>query len=835
MSNLEQTALDQCDKEPIHIPGSIQGFGCLLAAERESNLVAAISENCNEVLGRMPEQCLGQDVADLFPPELIHAMGNKLSYSTISDRRELAGSIAGKSAKFDVYVHLSGEYNILEIVSEAVPKRGIQDRVASITAGMQIAGSLQEIFDLAVANIQSITEFDRVLFYRFMPDDAGEVVSEQRTAQMESYLGLRFPAWDIPVQARKLYATTPIRVIADVAAPNKPLRFAAGTEAKDIDLAKAMLRGTSPVHLEYLSNMNVGSTLTVPIVVDGKLWGLVACHNEKPIEPQVYVLDAAETAGKILSFGIAQFLKIQATEFGRTTGPIRNDFIGLQTGTNSLGDFTRSVSDRAAEEIDFAGFAVRSSERWFKTGAAPSDLIDLDGITDLHTIDSEIAPISFCNKAMNALSTRGASGLAGFLRVPVSDDPPIEFVFFRAPQDTHIEWGGAPDKTVSEDDEGVRLSPRKSFRKYLAEHADFSEEWTHHDLEFARNLQSECADSFSAALTITQQKTHLRILADELNHRVKNILSLVKSLTSQSQIHTKSAQEYAQSLERRLFSLAASHDLLTRADMQGVELRELVKAELEPFLTPAAQARAISGPALKVAADAIPMAALLVHELTANATKHGALSCAGGAVTVSWEICDQQLILNWQERGGPQVAEPKRRGFGMELLQYAIPYEFDGKAELDFAPEGFSARYALPIKHFLSQSSETEDTVPEAEEDVSMTASEPGQSALVVEDSYLIAAEHIRMLESMGFAHVECASNISAALDVIKDKAFDLVLLDLNLRGDSGLKVADELLRQNAKFLFVSGYERSDEMPDRFAKVPMLRKPLNMQELRNRV
>lgn len=821
----DDLALENCDKEPIHITGSIQHFGCLIAFDRKTQEIVAISVNCEEYIGKAPEQCIGHTLDALFDRSVLHTVSNKLAYSTIESRREFVASISQPDKAIDVFVHAGPQFDYLELLDTSSASRAAQARIASLTSGMQKLETLEEVFDLAAQTVHIVANYDRTMFYRFLPDGSGEVVAECISGNMEPFLGLRYPAWDIPKQARKLYATTPIRAIADVDEPGVPLHFATGISAQDLDMSVAVLRSSSPIHCEYLRNMGVSSTMTIPVVVDNQLWGLITCHHNKPRIPTIDILDAAEVIGHIISFTIARLTRQKIADYQTFVADIRDNFISFQTRLKTEKQFLESAQKAAGEALQFDGIGLRSKVDWHTLGSAPSHFENTD--TSAFRIPSDVADLIASNTASPALGQANGVQLGGHLEIPLITEPATSLVFFRKTIGSHVAWGGHPHKNIEEVDNKMRLSPRKSFARYIEENGETCDEWSASDILFAQSLQRECASSQSAAGRILQQKDNLRVLADELNHRVKNILALVKSLSTNARESTGSSGDYATSLEQRVFSLAASHDLLTRSEMEGVSLRALAAMELEPFLSEAQIEAALSGPDVTLSTDAVSMATLLIHELTSNAVKHGALSVSGGRVEVSWEVTGSEFFFRWREYGGPEITPPTRRGFGMELLEEAIPFEFNGKAELTFAPSGFAADYTMSAHPFLRKGAVVEESRARPyRNDVSAPENSKRGTALIVEDSYLLASEHAKILGRHGFCEVAKASNVGAALSILDESTPDFALLDINLRDEMSFAVADRLVDMGVPFAFVSGYGSAAKVPTKFAHAKLLKKPL---------
>jgi PAS domain S-box-containing protein len=189
-----------------------------------------------------------------------------------------------------------------------------------------------------------------------------------------------------------------------------------------------------------------------------------------------------------------------------------------------------------------------------------------------------------------------------------------------------------------------------------------------------------------------------KLLLNELNHRVKNTLSIVQSIARQTLGDGKDAK----ALEARLMALSRAHDMLTAKIWENGYLRTVVTTELEPFRRPSGPQISVEGPDLKLGVNATVAFAMAVHELASNAAKYGAMSQDGGRAELSWGVHDGVVTLDWRESGGPPVAEPTRRGFGAKLLERGLARQINGRAELEFAPEGVRYRMEAPLQMLQS-------------------------------------------------------------------------------------------------------------------------------------
>ena len=185
-----------------------------------------------------------------------------------------------------------------------------------------------------------------------------------------------------------------------------------------------------------------------------------------------------------------------------------------------------------------------------------------------------------------------------------------------------------------------------------------------------------------------------KLLVNELNHRVKNSLTTVQSIASQTLRGAPDLQSAREAIEQRVFSLARAHDLLTASNWSGADMKDVVARAVEAFTT--AQFH-IDGPSVDIAPQKALALSMALHELATNAAKYGALSAPTGAVDLDWRLEDGALRLCWTEHGGPPVESPTRRGFGSRLLERGLVRELGGSTVLQYAPEGVTCEIVAPL------------------------------------------------------------------------------------------------------------------------------------------
>lgn len=295
-----------CDQEPIHIPGAIQPFGILLALRAADLVVIAASANLAALPhGMDAAAALGRTAADLFDDASMQRLASAAAEAPHLVRPILLQGRAGTS--HDASIHRHDTILIVEIELAAIPVSGKSDVIVAVSAAidrLQVAFDTATLCRLAIQEIRALTGFDRVKLYRFASDWSGEVIAEDRADSMSSFLGLHFPASDIPAQARELYRKSPIRLIADIGYAPVPLLVLPSWGAP-IDLSLAQLRSVSPVHLEYLGNMGVAASMSVSVMRGGELWGLIACHHSKPFTIGRDILQGCRLLAQVLAWQLA--------------------------------------------------------------------------------------------------------------------------------------------------------------------------------------------------------------------------------------------------------------------------------------------------------------------------------------------------------------------------------------------------------------------------------------------------------------------------------------------------------------------------------------------------
>jgi two-component sensor histidine kinase/CheY-like chemotaxis protein len=374
---------------------------------------------------------------------------------------------------------------------------------------------------------------------------------------------------------------------------------------------------------------------------------------------------------------------------------------------------------------------------------------------------------------------------------------------------------------------GPRLTPRKSFEAWQEVVRGQSAPWTAADLRIAEGLRVtllevilQLADLAARERRTAQERQELMIA--ELNHRVRNILSLVRGLVNQSRGTAETVEEFASVLGGRIQALARAHDQITSLNWAPAALRSLVESEAGAYLGSRAGRVNLGGPDIALDPKAFATLALVVHEMMTNSAKYGALADSTGQVDVSWRLdSNSSLVIEWKESGGPPVQPPNRRGFGTTIIERSIPFDLNGDADLRFDLLGVQARFVIPANYVqlvASTRGPDKEAPPQQRPRLSGTA-------LIVEDNLIIAMSAEVILLELGARHIETAASVAEAMRAIERVKPDFALLDLNLGSENSIAIGRKLSQLKAPFIFATGYGERAPIPSELSHAPVIQKP----------
>ena len=476
-----------CEHEPITIPGSIQPHGLLLVLRSPGLTVVQASANLPHFLNAAPGEMLGQPVGQWFDEASARSLGEAAQSDDPGRANPLPLTArAAPNERFDGILHRCEADFILEL--ERAQPGAVPNSVRGAFLKLQNASTEAEICWIAAKEARRLSGFDRVMIYRFAPDWSGEVVAEAREDGVDSYLGTHFPASDIPKQARELYTRKLLGFIPYVS--YLPVPLLALEEGPPLDMSYCVLRSVSPIHLEYLRNMGVAATLTVSLVIEGKLWGMIACHHGKPwFRPFAFRQDCQflgqVTAARIEACAAAA---TQTYRFKRTQ--MLAKFLEQIAAT---GDFARGLVQGQPNILGFVestGAAVLFDKVCVTVGRVPSDAALIELRDWLVTRSAEPLFATHELSLLYPAAREWKSRASGLLAVEILPEHGCYVFWFRPELVRTVTWAGDPNKPVVVEQGQAKLCPRKSFEAWKETVELQSYPWTEAEVDSATELRN---------------------------------------------------------------------------------------------------------------------------------------------------------------------------------------------------------------------------------------------------------------------------------------------------------------------------------------------------------
>ncbi len=492
--------LTTCDREPIHIPGNIQPHGVLLSLDEESLAILQVSENVRELFSRDPSEVLGKSLSELLGP----AKGDEIVRGLRNPFLEKNPLYVGS---FSVWTRDAGErlYNAIAhrhqgcllvefevaIEDQSASFQNLYPLVRTFMTRLQEVGTVPELSQMAADEVRRLTGFDRVLVYNFNPEWQGHVIAESKDDSLPSYLDLWFPASDIPAQARELYRLNRLRLIPDCTYRPVPLVPSLNPKTgAPLDLCYAALRSVSPVHIEYLHNMGVVASMSISVLRDGNLWGLISLHHKtaRPVPFQTRV--ACDFLGQALSTQIAGSENRTEYEHRLYLKSISTKLLGFMAEEEQFIDGLVNHPDELLSFADAGGAAVLFEGKCSLLGQTPSeetvwaltDWLSTQGQEVFHT-DQLLSELPESENLREAAT--------GILAVSISKLYSSYIFWFRPEVVRTVRWSGDPRKPVETDASGtMRIHPRKSFEAWKETVRGRSLPWRQSEIESAAELRN---------------------------------------------------------------------------------------------------------------------------------------------------------------------------------------------------------------------------------------------------------------------------------------------------------------------------------------------------------
>jgi chemotaxis family two-component system sensor kinase Cph1 len=491
--------LTNCDREPIHIPNAIQPHGILLIFNEENWQITQVSDNTASIIGYSPQELLNQDLSIIFSTEDLDAITRCLDrdFEAINPLNLKITNPDQETINLSGIVHRSLE-NLIVLELEPIHQEEGYDFLEfyqltrQLLAKIKHASNVSSLSQLITEEIREITNFDRVMVYRFDLDGSGEVIAEAKQPELPAYLGLRYPDSDIPRQAKELYRLNKLRLIPNVNyQPSALIPSLSPVTQNSPDLSLSVLRSVSPLHIEYLQNMQVGASMSISILKNHRLWGLIACHHQSSKYISYHVRTFCELIGQLMSIEL----------INKEDQENLNDKIQLK---NLLSHFVESISESEdfidvldqnqsslLNLVNASGAAVVSNNAIILLGKTPlehqvQELIDwviphLQNNLYYTDVLPKIYPPAEQFKELSS----------GIIAISITKTHRNLIIWFRPEVIQTVDWGGNPEKQKNIDEKGnLILSPRKSFEKWQQVVQLKSLPWQKYEIEAVIELRS---------------------------------------------------------------------------------------------------------------------------------------------------------------------------------------------------------------------------------------------------------------------------------------------------------------------------------------------------------
>lgn len=539
--------LSNCDREPIHIPGKIQPHGVLLALDKKSMTVTHVSDNISAYFPVDQSQVLDNSFNDFTAKAGINTEHNNLTgfiSNRLINKDAENGLIITTNDGTDLYmvVNESGASVLVELEPvRSSAGEASQNIMESLLTKILGAKSLNETLQWSAAQVKDIIGYDRVMIYKFAEDGHGEVVAEAVSEGFESFMGLHYPASDIPKQARELYKRNLVRIIADVDATDAMIEVN-NEQTKEIplDLTDSVLRAVSPIHIQYLKNMGVKASFSVSLTSDGELWGLIACHHYAPNVIDYKKRNSCKVIGQLLSTSLVYRENEESRE---QKNLFRDHMLDMIKLVRSAWDIPAALTDNANNLLSMteaSGAALLYEDKIYTLGETPSEEAIYSISKWLHDYSkNQVYQTNHLSKNFPEAIAYKAVG-SGLMSCALSRELNEYIFWFKKEMPQTVKWAGNPQKPVEVNADGLlSLSTRNSFEVWTEEVEGVSAPWTSNEIGIAMKFREELVHIINErANQIRKLNEKLKQAYDELDtfsftisHDLKTPLSSIKNYT----------------------------------------------------------------------------------------------------------------------------------------------------------------------------------------------------------------------------------------------------------------------------------------------------------------
>lgn len=514
--------LSNCDHEPIHIPGSVQGHGCLLVLSSDPSghlVIEQASENVADYLGMPVSSLLGASCEAIFGAELERDFRAELATKRDFRANHFLRSFELPSGKtMEIITHSINQALVVEFerADEKVDQNILNTTLVNVVAQLEIIRDIDGLGGAITREIRALTGFDRVLLYSFDEEGNGTVIAEDRNENLESMLHLRFPATDIPRQARHLYLLNRVRIIPDVDYTPSPV-IAREEGAEPLDMTYSVLRSVSPIHREYMRNMRTASSMSFSVVIDGKLWGMVSCHNATAKTVSYIVRSGCDVLTRIVAAQISAHTRAADFVEAIRLKAIERDLLTYMALEEKYLDGITNHPEKVMELTRANGAAFILDDACVLMGETP-------GEHQVRMLAEWLAtrkdPEFYATDHLSSefpLAEAFADAASGILAISLSQVHRFQIIWFRPEILRTVHWAGKPDTETKRSGHALEINPRQSFASWSELVRRRAEPWTRVEIEAARDFRN------SVLLIVLRRAEELADMAAELEFANKEL------------------------------------------------------------------------------------------------------------------------------------------------------------------------------------------------------------------------------------------------------------------------------------------------------------------------
>ena len=563
-----QQALQQCAAEPLHQMGSIQSHGVLLAfSSDDSHQIIQVSQNLAELLDLSPQQTLGKTLTELFDPTISAQIKRLISLA--SKKTTATGSIDFADYRLDAYAYQAGDLLVVELYKplESIPQQAITDLLIDLKEALAnchqqdhpIETQIDPCFNCITDLVRNITGYDNVMIYRFDPNWDGEVIAQSRIDSSTDYLGNHFPASDIPEQARQLYLKNWVRAVADVNTPCMPVL---STDLTALDMTHSSLRSFAPAHLEYLRNMNIAASMSISLLQNGRLWGLIICHHQSPKQLSLPMRQLAILISHTLSAGLSL---LEDTENQNLMNQaLQLSFNLLNSFSQAKSEISETLLDKLLQLLNADGLIIVIDGQSFCYKAV-LDQLQINRLLDWLGHQGEEVVFSCDALAKHFAEAEAYQDCAsGLLAIGISPTMDNCIIWLRPEKVRTLNWAGDyREGLVKIKDDDYQISPRKSFAVWAENLAGRCEPWTNSEIKVSKLISK----------TLSEALSNKRLLDESIQdrNRLDFIIDNTPALIGYWDNQLKN--QFCNSAYSRWFGK-------TRAEVKGQHIRQVIGEEL---------------------------------------------------------------------------------------------------------------------------------------------------------------------------------------------------------------------------------------------------------------